>query len=76
LTGAYTTNPAVVRMAETLIRHDVYMAEMMAFLGDQIEARFGKGLIELRKELFSNEQMALLTTNLEREAEKARGSQP
>jgi hypothetical protein len=63
-------------MAETLIRHDVYMAEMMAFLGDQIEARFGKGLIELRKELFSNEQMALLTTNLEREAEKARGSQP
>lgn len=75
LTGAYTTNPAVVRMAETLIRHDVYMAEMMVFLGDQIESRFGKGLIELRKELFSTEQMALLTANLAAEAEKAKTSQ-
>jgi sugar-specific transcriptional regulator TrmB len=66
LTGAYTTNPAVVRMAETLIRHDVYMAEIMALLGKEIELRFGKGLIELRKELFSPEQMTLLSKNLDK----------
>lgn len=75
LTGAYTTNPAVLRMAETLIRHDVYMAEMMAFLGDQIESRFGKGLIELRKELFSPEQMALMRANLQIEAVRAEEDQ-
>ncbi|OWT64002.1 TrmB family transcriptional regulator [Candidimonas nitroreducens] len=70
LTGAYTTNPAVVRMAETLIRHDVYMAEMMSFLGDQIESRFGRGLVELRKDLFSPDQMALLSANLGKDAGK------
>ncbi|MBB5217000.1 TrmB family transcriptional regulator [Parapusillimonas granuli] len=70
LTGAYTTNPAIVRMAETLIRHDVYMAEMMAYLGKEIEERFGKGLIELRRSLFSPEQMSELTANLEK-AKKA-----
>jgi sugar-specific transcriptional regulator TrmB len=74
LTGAYTTNPAVVRMAETLIRHDVYMAEIMAFLGKDIELRFGKGLIELRKELFSPEQMALLATNLDKSTSKIKPS--
>jgi hypothetical protein len=74
LTGAYTTNPAVVRMAETLIRHDVYMAEIMAFLGKDIELRFGKGLVELRKELFSPEQMVLLTANLDKNTSKTKPS--
>ena len=53
-------------MAETLIRHDVYMAEIMTLLGKEIESRFGQGLIELRKELFSPEQMVLLSKNLEK----------
>jgi len=66
LTGAYTTHPAIVRMAETLIRHDVYMAEMMMFLGKEIEERFGKGLIELRRSLFSPKQLAELQSNLDK----------
>jgi len=72
LTGAYTTNPAIVRMAETLIRHDVYMAEMMAFLGEEIEERFGKGLIELRRNLFSPAQMAELKANFRKKDESER----
>ena len=76
LTGTYTTNPAIVRMAETLIRHDVYMAEIMAFLGDEIESQFGKGLIKLRKELFSPEQMTLLKINLSQETEKIKPLRP
>lgn len=64
LLGAYTTNPSVVRMAETLIRHDVYMAEMMSAFGSEIEARFGVGLRKLRRQLFSPEQLKLLESNL------------
>jgi hypothetical protein len=50
------------------------MAEIMAFLGKDIELRFGKGLIELRKELFSPEQMALLATNLDKSTSKIKPS--
>lgn len=64
LSGAYTTNPSVVRMAESLIRHDIYMAEMMSEFGREIEERFGVGLVKLRRQLFSPEQLALLETNL------------
>lgn len=64
LTGAYTANPSVVRMAETLIRHDVYMAEMMSVFGKEIEARFGVGLIKLRRQLFSPAQLQLLEANV------------
>jgi len=64
LTGAYTTHSAIVRMAETLIRHDIYMAEMMSAFGDQVEQKFGKALVNLRRQLFSPQQMALLRANL------------
>ncbi|HYG45386.1 MAG TPA: helix-turn-helix domain-containing protein [Bordetella sp.] len=64
LTGAYTTHSAIVRMAETLIRHDIYMAEMMSAFGSQIEKKFGRALINLRRQLFSPQQMALLRTNM------------
>jgi hypothetical protein len=46
----------------------------MAFLGKDIELRFGKGLVELRKELFSPEQMVLLTSNLEKNTSKTKPS--
>ncbi|WP_066640802.1 TrmB family transcriptional regulator [Bordetella sp. H567] len=64
LTGAYTTHSAIVRMAETLIRHDIYMAEMMSAFGSQIEGKFGKALVNLRTQLFSPQQMALLRANM------------
>jgi sugar-specific transcriptional regulator TrmB len=76
LTGAYTTNSAVVRMAETLIRHDIYMAEMMSAFGTQIERKFGKALIDLREKLFSPQQMALLHTNMPRTAIKRAARKP
>lgn len=64
LTGAYTTNSSVVRMAESLIRHDIYMAEIMTEYGKEIEQRFGVGLFKLRRQMFSPEQLQLLETNL------------
>ena len=62
--GAHTTSEPIVRMAETLIRHDVYIAEMFARFGKQIEAAFGPHLLKLRRETFSPEQLSYLERNL------------
>lgn len=64
LTGAYTTNPSVVRMAETLIRHDFYMAEIMSEFGSEIQAKFGTSLVNLRRQMFSAQQNQQLAINL------------
>jgi sugar-specific transcriptional regulator TrmB len=53
LTGAYTTNPSVVRMAEI----------MMAF-PEQIGQRFGPNLVRLRQQMFSAEQLQTLRDNV------------
>jgi sugar-specific transcriptional regulator TrmB len=62
--GAYTSHEPVVTMAETIIRHDVYIAEIFAAMGDQIEKKFGPHLSKLRQRYFSNEQFALFSKNL------------
>jgi HTH-type transcriptional regulator, sugar sensing transcriptional regulator len=46
--GVYTRSDSVVFMAETMIRHEVYLAEIMQAYGDQIEQRFGKDLMRIR----------------------------
>jgi sugar-specific transcriptional regulator TrmB len=52
----HTRNKAVVRMADTLIRHDFYMAEIFTRFGSQIDATFGPHLQDLRMKTFSPEQ--------------------
>ncbi|MGZ5256653.1 MAG: TrmB family transcriptional regulator [Burkholderiales bacterium] len=47
--GAYTRSQAVVFMAETVIRHEVYLAEIINEFGPAIEKRFGKDLLSLRQ---------------------------
>lgn len=47
--GAYTRSEAVVFMAETMIRHEVYLAEIINEFGPAIEKRFGKDLLSLRQ---------------------------
>ena len=66
LVGAHTTNSSVVRMAETLIRHDYYMAEIMQAFPEQIVERFGPNLVLLRRQMFSTLQLELLERNLNR----------
>ena len=41
--GVYTRSDTVVFLAETMIRHEIYLAEIMQVYGAQIEKRFGKG---------------------------------
>jgi HTH-type transcriptional regulator, sugar sensing transcriptional regulator len=47
--GAYTRNVPVVNMAESLIRHEIYLAEIFGRFGQQIEAAFGPALVSLRR---------------------------
>lgn len=47
--AAYTRNQAVVFMAETMIRHEIYLAEIINAYGPAIERRFGKDLVSLRQ---------------------------
>lgn len=54
--AAYTRNRPIVTMAESLIRHDYYMAEIFARFGPDIEAAFGPYLRDLRLTTFSPEQ--------------------
>lgn len=56
--AAHTRNHPVVNMAESLIRHDYYMAEICTRFGPEIEAAFGPHLRDLRLACFSPEQAA------------------
>jgi hypothetical protein len=47
--GAYTRSEAVVFMAETMIRHEVYLAEIINEFGPAIDKRFGRDLLSLRQ---------------------------
>ncbi|WP_210492887.1 TrmB family transcriptional regulator [Microvirga antarctica] len=56
MTAFYTRNNAVVQMADSLIRHDYYMAEIHMRFGPQIDDVFGPHLRDLRLSIFSLEQ--------------------
>ena len=62
--GAYTQSSPMVTMAETIIRHDVYLAEIFDRFGDEIARAFGPHLIELRRRLFSADQLDTFHANL------------
>ena len=46
--AAHTSCPPIVTMAQSLIRHDLYMAEIFAEFGPQIDKAFGPYLRDIR----------------------------
>ncbi|HVO87607.1 MAG TPA: helix-turn-helix domain-containing protein [Casimicrobiaceae bacterium] len=64
--AAYTRNESIVTMAESLIRHDMYLAEIFEKFGPQIDAAFGPFLVSLRHRYFSPQQLVGLNHTLER----------
>ncbi|MYZ50159.1 TrmB family transcriptional regulator [Propylenella binzhouense] len=56
--AAHTRNRPIVNMAESLIRHDYYMAEIFARFGRDIESAFGPHLRDIRMACFSPGQIA------------------
>ena len=63
----YTRSDTVVFLAETMIRHEIYLAEIMQAYGAPIEQRFGKDLMKIRA--------LYLPEPLSRQARKRSGSQ-
>jgi hypothetical protein len=65
-------------MADTLIRHDYYMAEIHARFGEQIDRAFGRHLRDLRLKTFSRDQIASFRekTGLGRGREETDGAPP
>jgi hypothetical protein len=46
--GPYTRNRSLVYMVQTLLLHEIYLAEVFAAFGPQLDARFGPQLRRLR----------------------------
>ena len=55
--AAHTSCPPVVTMAQSLIRHDLYIAEIFAKFGTQIDEAFGPYLRDIRMSCFTPEQV-------------------
>lgn len=78
--GSYTRSPPVVTMADTLIRHEIYFAEIFERFGAELTETFGPALIELRRRYLPTEQVASLEHTLaqgaagEPAASRARGN--
>lgn len=66
--GAYTRNLPVVNLAESLIRHEIYLAEIFGRFGRQIEAAFGPALVALRRRYLPAPQASALVGRLGRAA--------
>ena len=64
--AAYTRNQAIVTMAESLIRHDMYLAEIFERFGPQIDKAFGPYLQSLRRDYFSPAQLRTMNEMLAR----------
>lgn len=54
--AVHSRNQTIVNVAESLIRHDYYMAEIFLRFGPQIDAAFGPYLRDLRLACFTPEQ--------------------
>ncbi len=70
--GAYTRNLPVVNLAESLIRHEIYLAEIFGRFGPQIEAEFGPALVSLRRNYLPSPQASALVERLGRHGKSAR----
>jgi sugar-specific transcriptional regulator TrmB len=62
--GAHTRSRPVVDLADSLIRHEVYLAEIFEHLGGAIEERLGPSLLSLRSKYLPPEQVKRLEDNL------------
>lgn len=58
--GSYTKNRPIVNMADSLIRHEIYFAEIFREFGDQIQDKFGPALLKLRQSYLPAPQVKIL----------------
>jgi sugar-specific transcriptional regulator TrmB len=58
--GAFTQSEPIVNLADSLIRHEIYLAEIFKYFSHLLEEKFQPGLFELRKKYLPKEQIAEL----------------
>jgi len=58
--GSYTKNRPIVNLADSLLRHEIYLAEIIRVCGPEIEKKFGPALINLRQSYLPGEQIQAL----------------
>jgi predicted transcriptional regulator len=58
--GAFTQSQPVVNLAESVIRHEVYLAEIFAHFGDNITDEFGLLMQRLRRKYLPSDQIKTL----------------
>lgn len=63
--GSYTRSRPLVSIADTLIRHEIYFAEIFEALGDNIQEKFGPALYDLRRKYLPREQAEALQRQLQ-----------
>ena len=57
--AAHTSSRPVVLLADTLIRHEVYFAEIFKYFGEDIQKKFGPAIIKLRRSYLPKDQARL-----------------
>lgn len=58
--GSYTRNRPIVNLADSLLRHEIYFAEIFEMFGQPIQKTFGPAIIELRRKYLPAPQVAAL----------------
>jgi HTH-type transcriptional regulator, sugar sensing transcriptional regulator len=64
--GAHTRSSPVVNQTDSLIRHEIYLAEIFGKLGPQLEKHFGPALLTLRKRYLPGDQAKALERKLQK----------
>ena len=58
--GSYTKNKPIVNMADSLLRHEIYFAEIFRVFGDEIQEEFGPAMLKLREKYLPQAQVKAL----------------
>jgi len=58
--GSYTRNKPIVNLADSLLRHEIYFAEIFEMFGQPIQKTFGPAIIELRRKYLPEPQVLAL----------------
>lgn len=66
--AAHTRSRPVVLLADTLIRHEIYFAEIFKYFGEDIQKKFGPAIIKLRRSYLPKDQAQLWAQMAKRRA--------
>jgi hypothetical protein len=64
--GAFTQSEPIVNLADSLIRHEIYLAEIFKHFSSLLEEKFEPGLFELRKKYLPKDQIAELKQHVQK----------